>query len=92
LEDDLEPPPANGSPKQLITITVRFVPPYLKVREEALHCFVKHNVVSSQFVSFKVVLKVCGYEAMPVDHYLFCPFCTFLLAGTFSTCRQPKEK
>ncbi len=68
----LEPPSADGSSNQLIAVTVRLVASHFKVGEETFYRFVKSNVVSSQFISFKVVFKVSRDEAMPIDQCLFC--------------------
>jgi hypothetical protein len=66
LEDDFQPPPADGSSQQLIAVVIGLVAPYFKVGEETLNRFHKSNAVSGKLVSLKVVFKVTRFEAMPV--------------------------
>ncbi|OGP90456.1 MAG: hypothetical protein A2156_01860 [Deltaproteobacteria bacterium RBG_16_48_10] len=68
MKDNLESSSADASANQLVAITIRLVPPDLKVREEAFYCLFKCDVMCSKFISFKVIFKVFGCEAVPVNH------------------------
>ena len=70
--------PAQCPPDELIAVTVRFVTPHFKIREETLHRLFESDVMCSKFISLKIILEIGRREAMPVDHHSF----------TFNTARK----
>jgi len=52
----------------LISIFVFLASTDLRVREKALHSLVIRDMVSSEFVVFKIIFIVLRNEALPFDH------------------------
>ncbi len=54
-----------------MTITVLLVPANLKVRKETLNSLIEGDAVSSEFVTFEVILEIRWSKPTPIDHGSF---------------------